>query len=133
MVTQQTTMTVTKQALIVRIPWDALVQHIKPKPYDKIRLTIEDVLRLVEEGRHAHRPIHKVSVAPRFDRSFVKLPLIMITGFFLNSYPPQRFFITISERIMFIDNLLTFKWRFYNGNNESNGQCFKSNKIESGI
>jgi hypothetical protein len=55
MVTQQTTMTVTKQALIVRIPWDALVQHIKPKPYDKIRFTIEDVLRLVEEGRHAHR------------------------------------------------------------------------------
>ena len=55
MVTQQTTMTVTKEALIVRIPWDAVARHIKPKPYDKVRLTIEDVLRLVGEGRQAHR------------------------------------------------------------------------------
>ena len=55
MVTQQTTMTVTKEALIVRIPWSAVARHIKPKSHDKVRLTTEDVLRLVEEGRRAHR------------------------------------------------------------------------------
>ena len=50
----ETTMTVTKKALILRIPWEAVAQHLRPKSY-KTHLTAEDVLKFIEEGRQAHR------------------------------------------------------------------------------
>jgi len=51
---QETTMTVTKEALIVRIPWEAVADHMRPRSH-KSHLTADDVLRFVEEGRQAHR------------------------------------------------------------------------------
>lgn len=54
MANSETTMTVTKKALIVRIPWEIVAQHLRPKSH-KTHFTAEDVLKLVEEGRQAHR------------------------------------------------------------------------------
>ncbi len=54
MANSEATMTVTKKELIVHIPWEIVAQHLRPKSY-KTRFTVEDVLRLVEEGRQAHR------------------------------------------------------------------------------
>ena len=54
MINTETIITVTKKALVLRIPWETVAQHLRPKPH-KTSLTVEDVLRLVEEGRQAHR------------------------------------------------------------------------------
>ena len=50
----ETTMTVTKRALILRIPWDAVAQHLRPK-FRAAHLTAEEVLKFVEKGRQEHR------------------------------------------------------------------------------
>lgn len=48
-------MTVSKDALIIRIPWGALSSRLKAGPKRRgLRLTAADVLRLVSEGRKAH-------------------------------------------------------------------------------
>ena len=65
MVNGAATMTVTKRALIVRIPWEAVAQHLRPKSR-AIHLSAEDILKFVEKGRQEHksgktRLIHSLS------------------------------------------------------------------------
>ena len=55
MAASQPTVSVTSDALIIRIPWGAVsLQHVHA-PSSRRRLTIQDVLELVEAGRLAHR------------------------------------------------------------------------------
>ena len=55
MTTQQPTVSVTRDALIIRIPWDSFDLRESQGPATKRRLTIRDVSELVEAGRLAHR------------------------------------------------------------------------------
>ncbi len=49
------TVSVTAEALVIRIPWKA-VDIVSPRAgQGKRRLTVDDVLELVEAGRVAHR------------------------------------------------------------------------------
>jgi hypothetical protein len=47
-------MSVTKDALVIRIPWESLRSSL-PAPTRQRRLTAEGILKLVEAGRRAHR------------------------------------------------------------------------------
>lgn len=52
---REPSVSVTRDALVIRIPWNA-VDIREPKPrYGKRRLTAKDVLELAEAGRLAHR------------------------------------------------------------------------------
>lgn len=55
MASRQPTVSVTSDALIIRIPWGAVnIRHAEASSR-KRRLTINDVLELAEAGRLAHR------------------------------------------------------------------------------
>ena len=45
---------VTKDALVIRIPWQTLREGL-PRRSGRPRLTVEEVLRVVEGGRRIHR------------------------------------------------------------------------------
>ncbi len=49
------TLSVTTDALVIRIPWNAVEIGRAGMPKRKRRLTVDDVLELVEAGRLAHR------------------------------------------------------------------------------
>jgi len=53
MVLREPSVSVTSDALIIRIPWDAM--SFRQALRAKRRLTVQDVLELVEAGRLAHR------------------------------------------------------------------------------
>ena len=55
MASQQPTVSVTRNALIIRIPWDSVDLQESEASNRKRRLTIRDVSELVEAGRLAHR------------------------------------------------------------------------------
>jgi len=53
---QHVSMTVTDDALIVRIPWNDVAKSLRPKTRKtKIKLTVKEVLNFVKEGRAAYR------------------------------------------------------------------------------
>lgn len=52
---KHTTMTTTPEALIITIPWRELALGLRPGAKKRgVRLSAEDVLRFVDEGRRAH-------------------------------------------------------------------------------
>ena len=55
MSTHQPTVSVTLDALVIRIPWDAVATNRSGVLRRKRRFTVEDVLQLVEAGRLSHR------------------------------------------------------------------------------
>lgn len=54
MINKEATVSITKEALVVRIPWRMVVRKIEPR-VSKSQLSVKDVLSLVAEGRKAHK------------------------------------------------------------------------------
>ena len=65
MAARHPTVSVTPEALVIRIPWNTVEIGSIPPQQRKRRLTVEDVLEIVEAGRLAYRlgktrPVHSL-------------------------------------------------------------------------
>ena len=55
MIAKHMTMVTTPRALIITIPWEELAGSLRPMAKKRsLKLSAEDVLRFVKEGRQAH-------------------------------------------------------------------------------
>lgn len=55
MASRELSVSLTSDALVIRIPWNSLDIKEPKSPFRRRRLTAKDVLELVEAGRLAHR------------------------------------------------------------------------------